>query len=129
MDLGARGAGVLVTDRLLTTREVAELVGISTETVLRWWRRGELPGYRLASDCLRCRESDVGARRRRWSGGGRSGRRLGSGRCDGPNVPSRIVFGSVGEPEFVLCDAAGDPPGQRWFTVVLEDTPGPEGPL
>lgn len=39
-----------------------------------------------------------------------------------------IVYGSEGEPRSVLCDAAGDPPGQRWFTVVLADAPGPAGP-
>jgi hypothetical protein len=39
-----------------------------------------------------------------------------------------IVFGTVGDPVSVLCDPAGDPPGQRWFTVVLEDSPGPDGP-
>lgn len=39
-----------------------------------------------------------------------------------------IVFGTVGEPVAVLCNAASDPPGQRWFTVVLEDSPGPGGP-
>ena len=26
----------------------------------------------------------------------------------------------------MLCDAATDPPGQRWFTVVLDDSPGPD---
>ena len=39
-----------------------------------------------------------------------------------------IVYGQVGEPQLVLCDPAGDPAGQRWFTVVLDDSPGPEGP-
>ena len=39
-----------------------------------------------------------------------------------------IVFGTEGEPVAVLCDPEGDPPGQRWFTVVLDDSPGPEGP-
>jgi hypothetical protein len=40
-----------------------------------------------------------------------------------------IVFGTEGEPVAVLCDAATDPPqGQRWFTVVLNDSPGPNGP-
>ena len=38
-----------------------------------------------------------------------------------------IVYGTNGDPILVLCDAASDPPGQRWFTVVLEDTPGPDG--
>ena len=34
-----------------------------------------------------------------------------------------IVHGTSGDPVAVLCDAAGDPPGQRWFTVVLSDAP------
>ena len=37
-----------------------------------------------------------------------------------------MVFGTEGEPIAVLCDPDGDPPGQRWFTVVLSDSPGPE---
>ena len=37
-----------------------------------------------------------------------------------------MVYGTEGEPVAVLCDAASDPPGQRWFTVVLEGSPGPD---
>lgn len=33
-------------DLLLTARAVAEQLGVAPETVLRWTRRGELPGYR-----------------------------------------------------------------------------------
>jgi excisionase family DNA binding protein len=50
-----------VTDRLLTTRQVAEWLGFSPETVLRRYRAGELPGIRLASNVLRFRESEVEA--------------------------------------------------------------------
>jgi excisionase family DNA binding protein len=50
-----------VTDRLLTTRQVAAFLGVSPETVLRRWRAGELPGYRLASNVLRFRESELEA--------------------------------------------------------------------
>jgi excisionase family DNA binding protein len=51
-----------VTDRLLTTREVAELLSLSPESVLRRWRRGELPGgIRLASNVLRFRQSALEA--------------------------------------------------------------------
>jgi excisionase family DNA binding protein len=40
--------------RLLTTRDVAGRLGVSTETVLRWHRSGRLPGgYRLATGVLR----------------------------------------------------------------------------
>jgi excisionase family DNA binding protein len=39
--------------RLLTTREVAEALGVSSATVLRRWRAGEIPGFRIASNCLR----------------------------------------------------------------------------
>ena len=46
--------------RLLTARELAEYLGLSSETVLRRWRRGEIPGgVRLASNVLRFRESAV----------------------------------------------------------------------
>jgi excisionase family DNA binding protein len=50
-----------MTDRLLTTRQVAEYLGLSPETVLRRYRAGSLPGYRLASNVLRFRESDIEA--------------------------------------------------------------------
>jgi hypothetical protein len=39
-----------------------------------------------------------------------------------------IVYGTVGEPVAVLCDGATDPPGQRWFAVVLDGAEGPNGP-
>ena len=39
-----------------------------------------------------------------------------------------MVYGDEGEPIAVLCDADGDPPGLRFFTVVLDDSPGPDNP-
>lgn len=36
-----------MTDRLLTTRETAELLRVSPETTLRYWRKGLLDGFRL----------------------------------------------------------------------------------
>lgn len=51
-----------MSDRLPTTREVvADFLGVSPETVLRRWRAGELPGYRLASSgkYLRSRNWDA----------------------------------------------------------------------
>ena len=48
-------------DRLLTTRAVAEYVGLSPETILRRYRAGELRGVRLASNVLRFRPGDVAA--------------------------------------------------------------------
>ena len=50
-----------MSERLLTTRQVADFLGVSPETVLRRWRRGELPGYRLSSNVLRFRESELEA--------------------------------------------------------------------
>ena len=46
-------------DRLLTTRQVAEYLGFSPETVLRRYRAGELVGVRLGSNVLRFREREV----------------------------------------------------------------------
>ena len=49
-----------MSERLLTTRELAEYLGLSTESVLRRWRRGEIPGgIRLASNVLRFRGSAI----------------------------------------------------------------------
>jgi len=46
--------------RLLTTRELADYLGLSPETVLRRWRRGEVPGgVRLATNVLRFREAAI----------------------------------------------------------------------
>ena len=44
---------------LLTTREVGELLGLSPEAVLKRWRAGELPGFRLSEKVLRFRESEI----------------------------------------------------------------------
>lgn len=44
---------------LRTAREVAGLLGVSTETVLRWTRRGDLPALRLPGGAIRYRETDL----------------------------------------------------------------------
>ena len=41
---------------LLTARDLAEQLGVSSETVLRWTRRGELPAIRLPGGAVRYRE-------------------------------------------------------------------------
>ncbi len=46
---------------LLTAREVADLLGLSIASVLRRWRAGEIPGFRLSSNVLRFRESEINA--------------------------------------------------------------------
>ena len=65
-------------DRLFTTREVAAFLGLSPETVLRRYRAGELPGYRLGSNVLRFRESEIEA----WLAGTRLERALVSVRTE-----------------------------------------------
>jgi excisionase family DNA binding protein len=50
-----------MTTRLLTAREVAELLGVSSETALRWHRRGELPAIRLPSGAIRFRQDALDA--------------------------------------------------------------------
>jgi excisionase family DNA binding protein len=48
--------------RLLTTTEVAELTGLSPETLAQWrWLKKELPFIRLGTKCVRYRQSDVDA--------------------------------------------------------------------
>jgi excisionase family DNA binding protein len=44
---------------LLTARAVAHRLGMSTETVLRWTRCGDLPGFRLPGGAVRYRATEV----------------------------------------------------------------------
>jgi excisionase family DNA binding protein len=46
-------------DRLLTVRELAERLGISSGTAYHWISQRRLPCVRLSSRCVRFRESDV----------------------------------------------------------------------
>lgn len=48
-----------MTGRLLTARQVADLLGVSAETVLRWTRRGDLPAIRLPGGAIRFREDEL----------------------------------------------------------------------
>lgn len=50
-----------MTGKLLTAREVGDALGVHAETVLRWTRRGELPGIRLPGGALRYREGALDA--------------------------------------------------------------------
>lgn len=45
--------------RLLTAREVAEVIGVNSETILRWTRCLVIPGFRLPGGALRYRESEL----------------------------------------------------------------------
>jgi excisionase family DNA binding protein len=47
-----------VTD-LLTARQVADMFGVSAETILRWTRKGELPAIRLPGGAIRYREHEL----------------------------------------------------------------------
>jgi excisionase family DNA binding protein len=49
-----------VMERLLTTRELADLLGFRPATVQDWFERGELPGFRVAGR-LRFQASEVDA--------------------------------------------------------------------
>lgn len=46
---------------LLTARQVAAVLGVNRETVLRWTRRGELPAIKLPGGAIRYREVDLEA--------------------------------------------------------------------
>jgi citrate synthase len=48
-----------VIGRYLTAREVAEHLGVSPETVLRWSRRGELPATPLPGGVIRFAEDEL----------------------------------------------------------------------
>jgi excisionase family DNA binding protein len=48
-----------MTDRLLTARLLADQLGVSPETVLRWARRREIPSIHLPGGAVRFREQEV----------------------------------------------------------------------
>ena len=50
-----------MTERLLTARQVADLLDVSAETVLRWTRRGDIPAIRLPGGAIRFRPEDFDA--------------------------------------------------------------------
>jgi excisionase family DNA binding protein len=53
---------VLVMTRLLTTDDVAEITGLSPETLAQWrWLKKEIPFVRLGKKCVRYRQSDIDA--------------------------------------------------------------------
>lgn len=56
---GLLPAWFLMEQRLLTAREVADQLGVSAATVLRWTRRGVLVGFRLPSGAMRYREDEL----------------------------------------------------------------------
>jgi excisionase family DNA binding protein len=45
--------------RLLTAREVGDLLGVHPETVLRWVRRGDLPATHLPGGAVRFRADEL----------------------------------------------------------------------
>ena len=47
-----------MTERLLKTREVADMLGFRPATIQGWYERGLLPGFRVGGR-LRFRESEV----------------------------------------------------------------------
>jgi excisionase family DNA binding protein len=68
-----------VSGPLLRTRDVAELLDVSCETVLRWHRSGKLPGgRRLGSNVLRFDRGELEA----WLEGTRPERELVSVRTE-----------------------------------------------
>lgn len=49
-------------ERLLTTRELADALGLTTRQIIRLWTKGDLPGYRLGErQIVRFRLSEVEA--------------------------------------------------------------------
>jgi excisionase family DNA binding protein len=56
---GEDRSGEAVSGTLLTARQVAEMLGISIETVLRWAAAEKLPSVRMSSRAIRFRESAI----------------------------------------------------------------------
>ena len=61
-DVTSRTMGPVPVPKLLTTDEVAEMTGLSPETLAQWrWLKKEIPFVRLGKKCVRYRQSDIDA--------------------------------------------------------------------
>jgi excisionase family DNA binding protein len=69
-----------MTGPLLTTRELAAILGLSPASVLRRWRAGEIPGFVLSSNVVRFDRAEID----RWLASRRR-------RTDTPNRPLNPV--------------------------------------
>ena len=80
--------------RLLTARQVADQLGLSTETVLAWVRAGKLPAFRLGR-AIRFRETDLDAWLSSRAVGADTvgGRQVGPAALDTPRARPRPVEG------------------------------------
>jgi excisionase family DNA binding protein len=61
-----------LTDRLLTAAEVAEMLGLSADTILDRWQADELPGFRIFGGKrgpVRFRQSEIEALLETWRRG------------------------------------------------------------
>jgi excisionase family DNA binding protein len=61
-DRASGSAETPVMPKLLTTDDVAEMTGLSPETLAQWrWLKKEIPFVRLGKKCVRYRQSDIDA--------------------------------------------------------------------
>jgi len=59
-DSGNADSGLMT--KLLTADDVAEITGLSPETLAQWrWLKKEIPFVRLGKKCVRYRQSDIDA--------------------------------------------------------------------
>jgi excisionase family DNA binding protein len=61
-DSGSGNAEAELMTKLLTTDDVADITGLSPETLAQWrWLKKEIPFVRLGKKCVRYRQSDIDA--------------------------------------------------------------------
>jgi excisionase family DNA binding protein len=61
-DSGSGNAEAGQMTKLLTTDDVADMTGLSPETLAQWrWLKKEIPFVRLGKKCVRYRQSDIDA--------------------------------------------------------------------
>jgi excisionase family DNA binding protein len=91
---------------LLTTREVAELLGVNPETVLRWTRRGELPAIRLPGGAIRFRTDALDAWLAERATPGPGSATYPTGAAPGEPYPARVPL--TAQPTRLRLSAATD---------------------
>ena len=95
-----------MTEPLLTARELAELLGVSGETLLRWTRAGKVPALRLPGGAIRYRPNAIEAWLEERATGTADDEKLSTTRADRARAEAYSVVGSASSTTLATPEAA-----------------------
>lgn len=107
-----------MTEPLLTARQLADVLGVSTDTLLRWTRAGEVPAIKLPGGAVRYRPDAI----EEWLDG-RTTSRAGAAVEESPDTPGHARRGG-GYPGALVCELPDTRPPREAATNEEDDHAG-----